>query len=189
MCHEALGNCLYTFQIAAILSSRINISWQETMKKAQWAMESKIGTLYLVASEKGLCAVFWEKQDVPMATTLDKSFLEHRVLAQAEWEIAEYLDGKRQNFEVPLDIQGTDFQKKVWLQLLKIPYGQTLSYLELAKQIQNEKSVRAVGTANGRNPLCVVIPCHRVIASNGTLGGYSGGLEIKSKLLALEGNI
>lgn len=149
-------------------------------------MESKIGTLYLVASEKGLCAVFWDKQDSPLATALDKSLPEHQVLAQAEWEITEYLDGKRQTFEVPLDIQGTDFQKKVWQQLLKIPYGQTLSYLELAKQIRNEKSARAVGTANGRNPLCVVIPCHRVIASNGTLGGYSGGLEIKSKLLDLE---
>ena len=156
------------------------------MKKAQWLMDSKVGPLYLVASEKGLLSVFWNKQDAPMISTLDLSLAAHQVLAQADLEITEYLDGKRQSFEVPLDIQGTEFQKKVWEQLLRIPYGQTLSYLEIAKRIQNEKSVRAVGTANGRNPLCVVIPCHRVIASSGELGGYSGGLEIKNKLLDLE---
>lgn len=85
-----------------------------------------------------------------------------------------------------MDLIGSDFQKRVWGRLSKIPYGVTKSYKDIAKEIKNEKASRAVGTANGKNPICIIIPCHRVIAANGALGGYSGGLHIKKKLLALE---
>ena len=85
-----------------------------------------------------------------------------------------------------LDLEGTTFQKKVWAQLSKIPYGQTCSYKDIAKGIQNEKAVRAVGSANGKNPACIIVPCHRVIAHNGSLGGYSGGLKMKKTLLEIE---
>ena len=104
-------------------------------------------------------------------------------------ELTEYFNGKRKYFSVPLDIQGTDFQKSVWRQLLNIPYGKTISYMLLAKLIGNSKAVRAVGKANGENPLPILIPCHRVINSNGKLGGYSGGLDLKEKLLEMEGSL
>ena len=84
-------------------------------------------------------------------------------------------------------MHGTDFQKQVWNQLCKIPYGNTVAYKEIAEKIKNKKAVRAVGTANGKNPICIMIPCHRVISADGSLGGYSWGLSIKTKLLALEG--
>lgn len=148
------------------------------MSLSQLEMNSPIGKLYLTASQKGLAGVFWEKQNVPMKDTL--------LLRQAQRELNEYFSRQRKVFDVPFDLDGTEFQKKVWQQLLKIPYGKTISYSELADRIKNPKAVRAVGTANGKNPICVLIPCHRVIAADGSLGGYSGGLDKKSKLLELE---
>jgi methylated-DNA-[protein]-cysteine S-methyltransferase len=108
-------------------------------------------------------------------------------LVQAEAELEEYFAGRRRKFDVPLDLVGTDFQKQVWHQLLKIPYGRTCSYADIAREIENPKAVRAVGAANGRNPICVIVPCHRVIAADGSLGGYTGGLDKKRQLLTLEG--
>ena len=102
------------------------------------------------------------------------------------FQLDEYLRGERKEFEIPLDIQGTDFQKKVWRELLRIPYGETRSYKDIARALKDEKASRAVGTANGQNPLCIIVPCHRVIASNGSLSGYLGGLGMKKKLLSLE---
>ncbi len=104
-------------------------------------------------------------------------------------ELIEYFDRKRKYFSIPLDTHGTEFQKRVWRQLLNIPYGKTISYMLLAKLIGNSKATRAVGKANGENPLPILIPCHRVINSDGKLGGYSGGLGIKEKLLELEGSL
>ena len=106
--------------------------------------------------------------------------------AYAKRELKEYFSGKRKKFSVPLNAQGTAFQKSVWNQLSKIPYGKTVSYRDIAIKIKNKKAVRAVGTANGKNPFCIIIPCHRVIAADGSLGGYSGGIQFKKKLLALE---
>jgi len=103
-----------------------------------------------------------------------------------ERQLLEYLEGTRKYFDLPLDIRGTEFQKVVWKELVKIPYGETISYKDMAVAIKKSKASRAVGTANGKNPLCIIIPCHRVIASDGSLGGYSGGLSIKMKLLKLE---
>lgn len=158
------------------------------MSNAQWMTASKVGRLYLVASEKGLQGVFWERQSVPMAKSLLGTAPEIRLLSQAADELKDYFSGNRKKFNLPLDVRGTPFQKRVWAELRKIPYGKTCSYKDIARRIENEKAVRAVGSANGRNPLCILIPCHRVIAADGSLGGYSSGLHIKTKLLELERN-
>lgn len=154
------------------------------MKTAQKKIETEIGPLYLVASEKGLRAVIWKKQADPMSDETTDAC--GRLLSKAEKQIREYLAGTRKEFDLPLDIIGTDFQKRVWSQLVQIPYGQTWSYKTLALRVQDGNSSRAVGTANGKNPLSLIVPCHRVIASDGTLGGYAGGLDIKRKLLEME---
>jgi O-6-methylguanine DNA methyltransferase len=101
-------------------------------------------------------------------------------------QLLEYLEGKRTAFDLALDLRGTPFQKRVWAALLQIPYGETRSYQEIARAVGSPRAVRAVGAANGANPASLVVPCHRVIASDGTLGGYGGGLELKARLLAME---
>lgn len=104
-------------------------------------------------------------------------------------QLEEYLEGERKKFTVPLDIKGTEFQKKVWYELSRIPFGKTTSYKKIAEQLGNKKALRAVGKAASLNPLCIVIPCHRMISSNGEIGGYSAGLKLKEKLLELEGSL
>ncbi len=154
------------------------------MEQTQRRINSRIGPLYLVASEKGLQGVFWTKQRAPMVT--DESERKSLILKKAELQLEEYLSGKRKDFDLPLDPRGTEFQKRVWEQLAKIPYGQTRSYKDIAKALNQENASRAVGSANGQNPLSIIVPCHRVISSNGSLGGYAGGLGIKEALLSLE---
>lgn len=110
------------------------------------------------------------------------------IIREACRQLEEYFAGNRKNFDLPLDLQGTDFQRKVWAQLQQIPYGTTISYAQLAKAVDNPKACRAVGSANGKNPVAIVVPCHRVIASDGSPGGYAYGLEIKNQLLLLEKN-
>lgn len=110
------------------------------------------------------------------------------LLKKALQQLEEYLAGQRQNFDLPLKPQGTPFQQKVWQALLTIPYGQTASYKEIAIKAGSPKGCRAVGMANNKNPIAIIIPCHRVIGSNGNLIGYAGGLDIKQKLLELESN-
>ena len=107
-------------------------------------------------------------------------------LAEAVRQLREYFAGKRRDFDLPLALEGTDFQRKVWRKLQEIPYGETISYGELAKRVGNPKASRAVGSANGKNRIPIVIPCHRVIAGDGGLGGFGGGLTTKEKLLAIE---
>jgi len=109
------------------------------------------------------------------------------VMKECIRQLDEYFSGNRKDFTLPLAPEGTNFQCSVWKALQTIPYGQTISYKELAERVENPKACRAVGTANGRNPIAIIIPCHRVIAANGTLGGYAGGLDIKTILLKLEG--
>lgn len=155
------------------------------MSPLQIKFQSEIGPIFLVASEKGLHGVYWKEKKIEYAmpktqgTAMD-------ILKETQKQLEQYLKGQRKVFDLPLDATGTDFQKRVWLELSKIPYGKTFSYSEIAKKIQNDRAVRAVGTANGRNPISLIVPCHRVIAADGTLGGYAGGLEIKEKLLHLE---
>lgn len=156
------------------------------MSKSQVKIESKIGPLYLVGSEKGLQGVFWKKQNVPIASGKDGAI--ETLLKKSSAQIEEYLNGKRKKFELPLNAEGTEFQKKVWEELRKIPYGETRSYKEVAVALKNANASRAVGTANGQNPLSLIVPCHRVISSDGSMGGYAGGLDIKGMLLELEKN-
>ena len=108
--------------------------------------------------------------------------------AKLQKQLSEYFSGSRKSFSMKLDLQGTEFQKRVWNELTKIPYGKTITYKELAVRLSNVKSIRAAGTANGANPIPIIIPCHRVIGSDGSLTGYAGGLEMKEKLLQLEGS-
>lgn len=111
------------------------------------------------------------------------------VLVQTRKELDEYLKSERKEFDVPLLMLGSEFQQSVWRALLKIPYGKTVSYLELSKNIGNEKAVRAVANANGANAISIIVPCHRIIGSDGSLTGYAGGLSLKKKLLELENNL
>ncbi len=150
-------------------------------------MKSPVGDLKLVASEKGLAAILWPNDDpkrVRLAPLTEDQ--RHPVLKETERQLGEYFNGARKKFDLPLDFAGTAFQKSIWKALLKIPYGQTRSYGELAKQLGNAKAMRAVGAANGRNPISIVAPCHRVIGASGKLTGFAGGLQAKAFLLQLE---
>lgn len=159
------------------------------MATTQWILKSKFGPIYLVASEKGLRGIYWKKQSAPVAKTLLETAPELRILAHAKRQLEDYFAGSRKEFDLPLDVEGTPFQKRVWNVLARIPYGKTLSYRDVARRIRNPKAFRAVGTANGRNPLPIVIPCHRVIAADGSLGGYAGGLTTKVRLLHHEAKV
>jgi methylated-DNA-[protein]-cysteine S-methyltransferase len=152
-------------------------------------MESPVENLKLVASEQGLVAIMWAN-DRPRRVRLDELVEnpQHWILKQTESELKEYFAGKRTEFTVPLDMRGTLFQKQVWEALLGIPYGETRTYAQLANQLGNPKATRAVGAANGRNPVAIIAPCHRVIGSSGKLTGFAGGLDAKAHLLNLEGN-
>jgi methylated-DNA-[protein]-cysteine S-methyltransferase len=143
--------------------------------------------LKLVANGERLAAILWEN-DKPNRVRLGESFEENGrpVLVETERQLKEYFAGTRQAFDLALDFQGTEFQKKVWHALLTIPFGQTRSYAEIARQIGNVNAVRAVGAANGRNPISIVAPCHRVIGASGELTGFAGGLANKMLLLSLE---
>jgi methylated-DNA-[protein]-cysteine S-methyltransferase len=157
------------------------------MKTAQYIFKSPVGPLYLIASATGLRALYFHKPGGKFVSDLDGEEPEIKILKKAAAQLGEYFAGLRKDFDLPLEAEGTGFQQKVWGELAKIPYGKTYSYSDIAKRIKNDKAVRAVGTANGRNPISIIVPCHRVIAADGTLGGYGGGLDIKTKLLAIEG--
>lgn len=119
-------------------------------------------------------------------STLKGSFKETPIIKKAKIQLEEYFKGKRKNFDLPLKLEGTEFQKKVWTALISIPYGETVTYKEIAVKIGNPKAARAVGTANNKNKILIIIPCHRIIGSNGDLKGYRAGLNIKEQLLKLE---
>ena len=148
---------------------------------------SPVGRLTLVATDDGLAAILWEN-DRPgrVRLTLDAEEHAHPVLLEAERQLGQYFAGERTRFELTLDLAGTVFQRKVWNALMTIPFGETRSYAEIAEQIGSPAAVRAVGAANGKNPVSIVAPCHRVIGSNGALTGFAGGLGVKSRLLSLE---
>jgi methylated-DNA-[protein]-cysteine S-methyltransferase len=151
-------------------------------------IRSPVGTLTLIASNDGLSAILWEN-DRPGRVRRDvvAEDATHPVLVKTERQLAEYFAGRRKTFDLALDFAGTDFQTKVWRALLTIPFGETRSYAQIARQIRHPTAVRAVGAANGRNPISIVTPCHRVIGSSGALTGFAGGLATKEYLLRLEG--
>jgi len=148
-------------------------------------LETTLGPLLLSAGDDGLRSINFANGRRPAAPNPSWQKDESRfgdVIRQLQW----YFSGKLEKFDLPLAPEGTRFQLKVWKELCEIPYGETISYGELARRIGNANAARAVGLANGSNPIPIVIPCHRVIGSNGKLTGYGGGLPIKEKLLALE---
>jgi methylated-DNA-[protein]-cysteine S-methyltransferase len=151
-------------------------------------MDSPVGKLKLVASDHGLAAILWERERprrVPLNIAAEDG--NHPVLIETERQLNEYFGGRRKSFALKLDFDGTSFQQRVWRALLTIPFGETRSYGEIARQIGNPTATRAVGAANGRNPISIVAPCHRVIGSTGKLTGFGGGLDAKAYLLTLEG--
>jgi methylated-DNA-[protein]-cysteine S-methyltransferase len=150
-------------------------------------MDSPVGRLTLVGSDAGLAGVLWENdRPARVRLTIDVKDDRHPVLVETERQLLEYFDGRRTSFALPLDPAGTTFQQQVWKALLSIPFGETRSYAEIARQVGKPRAMRAVGAANGRNPLSIVAPCHRVIGSNGALTGFAGGLETKKYLLSME---
>jgi methylated-DNA-[protein]-cysteine S-methyltransferase len=151
-------------------------------------LPSPVGELKLVANGARLAAILWEN-DKPDRVRLGPMHEapEHPLLRDTARQLEEYFAGTRQAFELELDFAGTAFQKKVWAALLTIPFGETRTYSEIAVQIGHPAAVRAVGAANGRNPISIIAPCHRVIGASGKLTGFAGGLEAKAHLLTLEG--
>ncbi len=149
---------------------------------------SPLGPMLVAATDKGLAGVWFEGQRHMPDTTGWPQATKHPVLVKAIRQLDEYFAGKRSDFDLPLDLHGgTAFQQSVWAALLKIPSGATTSYGDLSGRIGKPSAVRAVGAAVGRNPVSIVVPCHRVLGSDGSLTGYAGGLERKSALLQLEG--
>jgi methylated-DNA-[protein]-cysteine S-methyltransferase len=176
---------------AEIGGIKTTAAWRAVMSEIKYVykiIHSPVGKLKLVATEKGLTAILWEKDDprrVPLGPM--KADSDNKFLKQTETQLNAYFDGRLKKFTVKLDFRGTDFQKSVWAALLTIPFGETRSYGEIARQIGRPQASRAVGAANGRNPISIIAPCHRVLGSNGKLTGFAGGLEAKDRLLKLEG--
>ena len=151
-------------------------------------LDSPVGELTLVATDIGLRAVLWPN-DEPKRVRLPFRIIEasgNAILRRTADQLREYFAGERTAFDLPLDLHGTEFQKLAWRSLASIPYGQTATYGEQAKRIGRPKAVRAIGAANGRNPVSIVLPCHRVVGADGSLTGFAGGLDAKRRLLEME---
>lgn len=149
---------------------------------ASCLLETPIGNLRVSASEKGIVEIAFTDEEVTAFYTND-----NKILAEASKQLQEYFAKERTTFDLPLDVQGTEFQEKVWEELKKIPYGEVRTYQDVATALGNPKATRAVGMANNRNPICIVVPCHRVVGKNNKLTGYAAGVEKKEFLLNLEG--
>jgi len=144
------------------------------------------GTMLVTATPKGLAGVYFKGQKHFPKSREWRRDARHPLLRQARRELAEYFAGKRTRFDVPLDPRGTVFQRSVWKAISKVGFGKTLTYSEIAKRAGHAGSARAAGAATGRNPISVIVPCHRIMGSDGSLTGYAGGLNRKRALLALE---
>ncbi|CAB4963250.1 unannotated protein [freshwater metagenome] len=151
----------------------------------QLVIASPVGKLRLVASEKGLVAI--DVRNHAEQAVTEKNPSAQAILLKTKKQLEQYFAGRRTSFDVALDLVGTDFQKQAWRALCRIPFGKTISYGQQAANIKNPKAFRAVGSANGKNPIPIIVPCHRVVAGDGSLGGYSLGLRMKKQLLELEG--
>jgi methylated-DNA-[protein]-cysteine S-methyltransferase len=148
-------------------------------------INTQLGPLMIAESENGIVCISFQNGTSAVKPNPDWEYREG-LENETTRQLRDYFEGKRQTFDLPLDLQGTPFQKEVWQALLDIPYGETRTYADQALAIGRPKAVRAVGAANGKNPVPIVVPCHRVIGSDGSLTGYAGGIEIKRALLALE---
>ena len=160
-----------------------------TTTYATATLDSPLGPLTLLASDAGLRAVLWTGEVPGHRVPWPAESIEdptHAVLRLAREQLAAYFRGERRSFEVPLDLHGTAFQVKAWRALATIPYGRTASYTDQARSLGDANKARAAGAANGKNPVSIILPCHRVIGSNGALTGFAGGLEVKRRLLDFE---
>lgn len=158
------------------------------MKKLKYKfINSPVGSLKIVVREQFLAAILWENGK-PNRIRLDEMIEDKKdpLLLETEKQLNEYFSRKRKIFDLPIEVFGTPFQEDVWNGLRQIPYGETWSYKDLAIKVNNPKAVRAVGSANGRNPISIIVPCHRVIGSDGSLSGFAGGVSRKKILLDLE---
>ena len=164
-------------------------------ERIAWAvMKTRIGTIQAAATSRGVCKIALGKETAEDFFGWLECHVGHAlrkpepsgIVALALDQIAEYLDGQRRDFDLPLDLRGTEFQRRMWAAVAGIPYGETRTYAGIALAIGQPKAVRAVGAANGANPLPLVVPCHRVVGSDGSLTGYGGGLDVKRKLLEME---
>jgi methylated-DNA-[protein]-cysteine S-methyltransferase len=163
------------------------------MENAYYAVLSSklLKKVFVASTKKGVCEIDFHTTEKDFVRRLKKRFSgkitkDQKTNPKALSQLKKYLKGELKRFRCPLDLEGTPFQKRVWSALMKIPYGQTRSYKDVAKAIGHPKAFRAVGNANGSNPIPLIVPCHRVIESNGGLGGYGQGLELKKRLLAFE---
>ena len=159
-----------------------------------WYMDSPVGELGILEDGKGIHCIFFggRKRTEDVRTKYTIASLEEKkttLLDQTIVQLSEYFSGRRKKFDLPLSLSGTEFQKRVWEALMEIPYGETRTYGQIARVTGNPKASRAVGMANNKNPVPIVVPCHRVIGTSGDLTGYAGGLDIKRILLKLEGSL
>jgi methylated-DNA-[protein]-cysteine S-methyltransferase len=151
--------------------------------RAEKIIDSPVGPLYLAATDEGLTHVLFITEEREASAGSGESA---RIIRKTERQLSEYFARKRREFDIPLAPSGTEFQLATWRALRAIPFGETISYGELARRMNRPNAVRAVGAANGANPISIIVPCHRVIGADGTLTGYGGGLRIKKRLLELE---
>jgi methylated-DNA-[protein]-cysteine S-methyltransferase len=171
-------------------AKKINNRQTEAIEEKIWnysIIKSPIGDLLLVADHSALTGVYFVGCDhIPAASKQWKLNAKHPVLQQTAKQLQEYFAGKREDFFLPLRLSGTEFQEKIWRQIALIPFGETVSYTDLAKGAGAPSAIRAAGTTTGRNPISIIIPCHRVVGKNGAMCGFAGGLEKKERLLKLE---
>lgn len=160
---------------------------KETVPNQHSIIKSPIGDLMLVTDDSALNGLYFIGRDhIPAVSKNWTLNGKHPVLQQAAKQLQEYFNGKRTEFSIPLRLTGTDFQEKVWREITRIPYGETINYTELAKRAGKPDAIRAAGAATGRNPISIIVPCHRVMGKNGNMTGFAGGLERKRHLLDLE---
>ncbi|HTR42070.1 MAG TPA: methylated-DNA--[protein]-cysteine S-methyltransferase [Pseudomonadales bacterium] len=157
------------------------------MKSYTYLKTQMLGELLLVATSTHLVGIYFSNhKNGPKLPGVWKLDAKHPILRQADRELEEYLAGQRNSFSVPISYDGTDFQNEIWKQIARIPFGGTITYSELARKAGAPAAIRAAGTATGRNPLSIIVPCHRVVGKNGGMGGYAGGLDRKKSLLKIE---
>lgn len=155
--------------------------------KVFWGkLDSPVGEITMVATDEGLISLAWSVDGRKPVIPANAEKYDNKILKLAKKELTEYFAGQRTNFSVPVQPSGTAFQRQVWEALNQIPYGQSVSYKDIAVKLKNPAAVRAIGQANGANPVPIIIPCHRVVTASGALGGFSGGLERKRQLLKIE---
>ena len=154
---------------------------------ATTVVDSPVGQLCLAATDEGLTHILFLAKMDQIPQVVPGTGAAARIVRETERQLADYFGGRRREFDVPLAPAGTEFQRAAWKALADVPYGKTISYAELARRMDRPRAVRAVGAANGANPIPIILPCHRIIGADGTLTGYGGGLDTKRRLLSLEG--